>query len=419
MRRVELLLFLCITFSASAKAQIDSIVVTHFLHIDYPDTMQLSVADSFSMGIHVSQYKYERNTQPISRTFYNWSQGNLIDSTVENYVNTSWFYWKRRENQFASNDSLILSTLYSFSFNGIDYDTSISRDRITFDTLTNTIMRTNEVLTGTVWNTITRHTEIYDSLNRLTYHLFEYPFPQPSWNYSFHYLPNNSIDYYIYRQYLGGVLNDSDSIVHVYYANGFLWEAITFMPDVNPGWRPNLKVSYTYDSMGIMMSLCNKIWIDSIIGWDCFGDTTAFTYNVNNLLQHEITSYCGLGGGNEVWYFYDAQARPDSIYLATWPHSGNTNHFYWKYEYPLLTSVKEVNEPDEFIFPNPTTKWVRLGLSSRFEMVDVLDLNGQKLITHSSGVSEIDVSDLSQGLFVLRVQFPEGIVRYFRLLVVE
>lgn len=416
---MKLLLFICFAIPVSLKAGVDSIVITKFLHVDYPDTIQWTAVDSFSTGIHVGQYKHDQNHQPVSRTFYNWSQGKLIDSTLENFIDTAWLYKMRRENQFASNDSLALSTLYNFSFNGIDYDTSISRLIITMDTLTNTKMRTLEYLTGTTWNTYNRQTEVYDSLQRLTYYLVEDPFPQPGWDRTYHYLPNDSIDYYIYRQYQAGVLNDSDSIAYVYYANGYLQEAISFRPWISPGWQPDTKVSYTYDSTGAILSICNKLWIDSMIGWDCFGDTTGFTYNAFHLLQHRISSYCGLGGGSEILYFYDAQMRVDSIHLNSWPHSGNTHNYYWKFEYPFLTSVKDANEEHEFIFPNPASEWIRLNSLNRTEMLEVLDMTGRRVKICPSGFSVLDVSDLSPGLFILRVRLAEGRIKNFKFLKVE
>lgn len=148
---------------------------------------------------------------------------------LSGFSNTAWFYWKRRVNQFDANDSLMLSMDYTYTFNGIDYDTGMTQLRIIRDTINHTINRINEYWSGNSWVSLNSFTEVYDSLRRLTYHLFEYPASQPSWERTYYYLPNDSIDYYIYRQYQSGILSDSDSVTHIYYPTGLLEQEITFI----------------------------------------------------------------------------------------------------------------------------------------------------------------------------------------------
>ena len=120
------------------------------------------------------------------------------------------------------------------------------------------------------WSNARRNNYTYDAQNRLTYHLAESGASlQLSWDQYTYYLPNDSIDYYFYRRYQAGLVLDTDSIAHLYNANGFLKERTTFnIWNVN-NWRPYEMRSFTYDANDNMLSTCNHLW-DSANGWMFF-----------------------------------------------------------------------------------------------------------------------------------------------------
>jgi hypothetical protein len=52
-------------------------------------------------------------------------------------------------------------------------------------------------------------------------------------------------------------------------------------------------------------------------------------------------------------------------------------------------------------------------------MLEVLDMTGRRVKICPSGFSVLDVSDLSPGLFILRVRLAEGRIKNFKFLKVE
>lgn len=176
-------------------------------------------------------------------------------------------------------------------------------------------------------------------------------------------------------------------------------------------------VSYTYDPDGNMLSSCNHVWIDSTIGWECLTDTTSISYNSFSQKIRSSSAYCGGGGGSEGYYFYDGYNRPDSFYLYHWPHSGNTKHNYWTYEYPLPVSVGDIKDESIYIYPNPTTDYLIVKSNDRISRIGIVNPLGSMVYEDRAGdyTRILDLSFLDRGIYAICIFKAEGrrVVRMF------
>jgi hypothetical protein len=70
--------------------------------------------------------------------------------------------------------------------------------------------------------------------------------------------------------------------------------------------------------------------------------------------------------------------------------------------------------PDEIInmkiFPNPTTGQFMLQSEHRIESIIITDINGKQVLKIDYPSTEIDVSNLENGIYFLQIETLEGLV---------
>jgi hypothetical protein len=243
MKRYIVFILLIILSSNYIRAQVDSVVIIHYGIVDYPYTGFSQQVDSFSAGIHVSQYKEENSIGPVSKSFYNWSGNLLLDSMTYQYIGSAWKYTQQTINQFDANDSLLFSNKYYFiDSSGVIIDTNIQRSTYIRDTIANTLQIIEEQGHDNVWSIISTIVDSFDTSNRLSYKLFASP--AKNYEYHYHYLLNDSINYYLYK-YSYGSSGDTDSVVISYFPSGYRDSTTTFKYNTFNGWTPNWLITYT------------------------------------------------------------------------------------------------------------------------------------------------------------------------------
>lgn len=82
-----------------------------------------------------------------------------------------------------------------------------------------------------------------------------------------------------------------------------------------------------------------------------------------------------------------------------------------KIEDASLLSTNEILTKDSFsISPNPTANFVNIKTDSKINYVEVLDLSGKKVFNDLSGKNQIDISSLTSGNYILKVNTSKGIL---------
>lgn len=79
-----------------------------------------------------------------------------------------------------------------------------------------------------------------------------------------------------------------------------------------------------------------------------------------------------------------------------------------------FSTIEEIGVNDVWIYPNPTTGKLLISNSNprnRITSMEVLDLQGRLLISdNQSGISQVDLSKLRQGIYLIRLETEKGIV---------
>lgn len=75
------------------------------------------------------------------------------------------------------------------------------------------------------------------------------------------------------------------------------------------------------------------------------------------------------------------------------------------------SNAKEAKLSDVAVFPNPTTKALKMEYSNyQFERLELFNSNGAIVRREAAAVRELDVSHLSNGVYFLKIYFEEGVV---------
>ena len=106
--------------------------------------------------------------------------------------------------------------------------------------------------------------------------------------------------------------------------------------------------------------------------------------------------------------------KPTAVNFGLWNDLVSTNSIYYLIEYDVATSTREFELKSNIrVFPNPIRDIVSIE-NSNTEIIDrisVINLTGQVLQTldlSGNKTSEVDLSSLSEGVYVLSVYFENG-----------
>jgi hypothetical protein len=126
--------------------------------------------------------------------------------------------------------------------------------------------------------------------------------------------------------------------------------------------------------------------------------------NVDPLLKSDFTLNSGspaIDAGNTVW------VAGISLDLAGNARVYNSTVDKGCYEYNPALSTSDFNSFSDFIiFPNPATEIITVKSNEDIEIITILSLEGRNVKSTTSAT--IDVSDLSNGIYLMQVKTTEG-----------
>ena len=80
--------------------------------------------------------------------------------------------------------------------------------------------------------------------------------------------------------------------------------------------------------------------------------------------------------------------------------------------YVGTVDVNDMTMENTFIFPNPTTDNININSESDIQMVEIYNLQGQRVAVENGNVRTINVSNLSNGMYLLKVTTEKGVSSY-------
>ena len=74
-------------------------------------------------------------------------------------------------------------------------------------------------------------------------------------------------------------------------------------------------------------------------------------------------------------------------------------------------AVENHNIETLVIYPNPATSYLNIQTRKAITSVKITDISGRKIVKKLYSANEIDVSDLSSGIYIIEIQTPDGVFR--------
>jgi len=74
-------------------------------------------------------------------------------------------------------------------------------------------------------------------------------------------------------------------------------------------------------------------------------------------------------------------------------------------------AVENHNIETLVIYPNPVTSYLNIQTRKAITSVKITDISGRKIVKKIYSPNEIDVSDLSAGIYIIEIQTPDGVFR--------
>lgn len=160
----------------------------------------------------------------------------------------------------------------------------------------------------------------------------------------------------------------------------------------------------TYDGLGLTARL--KIETPTVITYTTPAVSTlilVFDPTFNGIIKLNSVNYTASSG---IAIIPNVPAG-----LNTITKGGTTNLYYIKTAYSTL-GVNQISKEDISFYPNPVTNELNIAVSNGIviEKVVVYNLVGQAVRTIESSINTINMSDLSNGVYLVKVQTNEGTI---------
>jgi hypothetical protein len=154
-------------------------------------------------------------------------------------------------------------------------------------------------------------------------------------------------------------------------------------------------------------------------------DLTMLDLAVNTTLQAINASDCDLSilnitnGNNANFSSFNTIGNPnltciqvdDAAWSTTnWTNIDGTSSFSEDCGYPLAVNEIELNK-DLSLYPNPSSSKLTIELEEVISSISIFDAMGNVIQANLTSSNSIDVSELSNGVYVLQVETEKGVAR--------
>ncbi len=181
---------------------------------------------------------------------------------------------------------------------------------------------------------------------------------------------------------------------------------------------PQFVQDYSYDSIGNLILLTRNYFFSNVLVEKKY----FYDYNVDTSIlavpevviteestkyfpSYDIQFFIGFPNFNSpMFYQYKNNSKIDSCIIVRYENGLETERNLFLYFYSQrdlgLNSPQE-NRPN--IFPNPTTNFINIEESSKFESFELIDIKGELILKDKLNSSQIDISSLQNGIYFLNL----------------
>ncbi len=295
--------------------------------------------------------------------------------------------------------------------NGVVTYSFTDMDSLIYDSVANSITTLSGTFFNSVFNPISGRIVVYDSSGKVASDSYAQNYPVYNLSFYYTYLPNNLVDYY-FRVTDSPSPNDTmfievsyDSSWNKIIEEYFKWDNGAILV------QSSIHLQY-YNLLNQLISYNNYAWQDSTLGYGmCSLDTVWLIYNNNGQLIEETKYFCSPGYQTN-WYSYDVNGNLDSAgYILISPLGDSIYQSCNARTGQIINNVESnINKKSFLLYPNPSSGWVEVrgNFSDTLTEIKVTDLSGRielmrKISKKIDSVVEIDLSELSSGVYVIQI----------------
>jgi len=177
-----------------------------------------------------------------------------------------------------------------------------------------------------------------------------------------------------------------------------------------PNWGNSIKYTYTFDSNNNRTSQNRFTWDQTSSSWSPNVERTD-VYNTNNLVTYSLTkNYNSTVGGvvnaYQANYTYDSNDKLILVIYDNWDITNSAWLLSSKYRYfhncGSLSGIDEISNNYLNLYPNPTSTILNIEVKEQTQ-ISIVNVLGDVVLTQTiNGLSKIDVSNLTSGVYFIQ-----------------
>ncbi|WP_435415987.1 T9SS type A sorting domain-containing protein [Polaribacter aestuariivivens] len=390
MKKITFLLFACFTISIIGQDKLTSNVNQYYDGVNWVNNSR-------------STYIYDANNNLTEEAYFSW-----------NSINASWDLNARETYTYNSQNKIITDTYEDLDSSGNPEDGF--RTNYTYNSNNQIIESIDQEKINNVWVNEHRNTFTYTN-NKITGLLSE------EWNGSswvlvtegsqrdassrvvIKYGSNNLVSEYTYEEWNGSSWDLDGRDTYSYNSSNKAIENIS--QDWNgTSYVNNYKAEYTYDGNG---NLILEKDFDFENGTFTNSYEESYTFDTSKLMSTIINPFKDKTG-------FAALTGEDQQFVnkITGSSTGNNDRTIYYYN-GATASVEDFTALNFKAYPNPTNGIFTIDTANfEVERIDLFNILGKKVF--STNQKQVDITSLSQGFYLLKVQTKEGKVASKRII---
>lgn len=343
-----------------------------------------------------NNYEYDSNNNLIAETFLQWDS---VSSTWKILEKTNYTY------NLANKVTQEIGQEWNATANSF---VNSYRDTYTY-TNGNFTSQVAEVWENSAWVNEWRIVLTYNG-NNLPVSALSYNWENSQWEneerVQLSYDANNKNTSYTNEEYIGGQwVNSIKSLIDYNVNNKIIAERSAEWDDFNSLWKETYRTDYELDATG------NRTIETNTDIKNTFKYREEYTYDSFNLMNNFAHPFRDKTG---IDYLSEDMPYVNRLLVAnSFSYNSSTNTYQnsskTTYNYNSAITLDTQNIEKELVtvsvFPNPTQDFLSIQASSdtAIDKLEITDLSGKKLLQQSQNTTQVDVQNLSKGMYILTV----------------
>ena len=304
-----------------------------------------------------------------------------------------------------SNNSWVLNTRNSYTFNSSGYETTM--EKWANNSYTNISKNIYENNSSGLLETHTYQQWVNNQWRNNSKYTYEYD------------ANNNNINYINYDwDTINNVWENSSKTINAFDCNNNKTQTENFSWN-GTNWENFTMSTLNYDANNKLQSIVSEVFYNST--WN-YSSMQTYSYNNSGNIESVLNQNFGQNGWynqNQYEYFYDSNLNLEELSIKKWNSTSSTFENNYRYIYTYIQGVagidKNENELEINVFPNPASESITLitPFVNKELTLNIIDIEGKTIAstTTNNGCFEIKIGTLKKGSYIYSIIGNSGIFK--------